>query len=182
MVQLRERLGFAREASGERGVMTDAGRKNFQRHQAVQFLLPRLVNRAHAALADKFKDFELREQRRQFGNRRRLERWCLSAHGGLVGTLFQEAGGAESGKCASRQWRAALRTFRDVRRGHFGATHTPNPEANHDGCYRKKLENIQHSTSNAQHPMERGHSIIGCSTLGVGCWMFPMHHRSRNPP
>ena len=61
MIQLSQRLGFAREASGERGVMADARRKNLQRHQAVQFFLPCLVNRAHAALADEFQDFELRE-------------------------------------------------------------------------------------------------------------------------
>ena len=112
MIQLRERPGFAREAPGERGVAADAGRKNFQRHEAVQFLLPRLVNRAHAALADEFQDFELREQRRQFGDGRRLERRRLPARGGFVGrALFQQAGGAKPGERAGRQRRAALRTF-----------------------------------------------------------------------
>src|SRR5437763_289583 len=36
--------------------------------------------------------------------------------------------------------------------------------------------NIQHPTSNVQHPMAQawsgGVSFIGCSMLGVGCWMF----------
>jgi hypothetical protein len=136
MIQFRERPGFARKAFGKGGVAANAGRKDFQRHQPVQFLLPRLIDRAHAALADELKNFELRKQRRQFGNGWRMERRRLSARGGLVGrALFQQTGGAKPGECAGWQRRAALRTFRDVRRGHWGATHTPIPEANHDRCY-----------------------------------------------
>ena len=38
-----------------------SGRQDFQGDDAVQFLLPGLVNRAHAALADEFEDLQLRE-------------------------------------------------------------------------------------------------------------------------
>ena len=79
MIELRQRLGFAGEAFGKRGVVADAGRQNFQRDDAVQFLLPRLVNRAHAALADEFEDFELRKLGGEFGDGRRLKR-RLSSH------------------------------------------------------------------------------------------------------
>ena len=138
MIQLRQRLGFAGEAFGERGVIADAGRKNLERDDAVQFLLPRLVNRAHAALADEFEDFELGKFRGEFGDGRRLERRRLPARGGFVGcALFQQAGGTKPGERAGGQRGAALRTFWRVGRVHFGATHIPNPEANHDGCYRE---------------------------------------------
>ena len=75
----------------------------------------------------------------QFGDRRRIKRSGWSAGDGVLRrALFQQAGGAESGERADGQRRAALRTFRGVCRGriHFGFIHTPNPEANHDGCYR----------------------------------------------
>src|ERR1051325_11409867 len=32
--------------------------------------------------------------------------------------------------------------------------------------------NIQHPTSNTQHPMAAQTTLIGCSMLDVGCWMF----------
>jgi predicted GH43/DUF377 family glycosyl hydrolase len=32
--------------------------------------------------------------------------------------------------------------------------------------------NIQHPTSNAQHPIQRREQVIGYSMLDVGCWMF----------
>src|ERR1035437_8274501 len=32
--------------------------------------------------------------------------------------------------------------------------------------------NIQHPTSNAQHPIQRREQVVGCSMLDVGCWMF----------
>ena len=73
MIQLGQRLGFAGETFGKRGIIADAGRENLQRDDAVQLFLARLVNRAHAAFADEFEDFQLRKQRREFGNGRRIE-------------------------------------------------------------------------------------------------------------
>ena len=32
--------------------------------------------------------------------------------------------------------------------------------------------NIEHPTSNAQHPIMAQTRVLGCSMLGVGCWMF----------
>ena len=66
MIQFCQRLGFAGEASGKRGVAADAGRKNFQGDNPVQFLLADFIDRAHAALADEFQNFELRELPGQF--------------------------------------------------------------------------------------------------------------------
>src|SRR2546425_46764 len=34
------------------------------------------------------------------------------------------------------------------------------------------MKNIQHPTSNIQHPMVGVRALIGCSMLDVGCWMF----------
>ena len=79
MIELRQRLGLAGEALGKRGIVADAGRQNFQRDDAVQLFLPRLIDRAHAALADEFEDFELRKfQRREFGDGRRIETAAVS--------------------------------------------------------------------------------------------------------
>src|SRR5208282_5942018 len=74
MIQFRQRPGFAGEAFGKRRVFANPGWKNFQSDDPVQLLLSRLVNRAHAAFADEFEDFKLREQRREFGEGWRVER------------------------------------------------------------------------------------------------------------
>jgi len=65
MVQFRQGLGFARKALGKSAVLPNAGRQNFQRHHAVKFLLPRLVNRTHATPPDQLDDVQLRKQPRQ---------------------------------------------------------------------------------------------------------------------
>ena len=54
------------KANGECGIITDAGRKNFQGDDAVQLFLPRPINGAHAAFADESEDFQLREKLRDF--------------------------------------------------------------------------------------------------------------------
>ena len=63
MVQPGQRLGFAGEAFGKARVVPDARRQDLERHDAVQLLLPRLIDRAHAAAADELEDFELRKLR-----------------------------------------------------------------------------------------------------------------------
>ena len=73
VVQFCQSLGFTGETIRKSGCLTNGGRQDFQRHDAVKFLLADLVNRAHAAFADEFEDFKLREMRREFINRRRLE-------------------------------------------------------------------------------------------------------------
>ena len=66
VVQLRQRLGLAGEAVGKLLRLTDGGRQDFQGDDAVEILLPDLVNRAHAAFSDEFEDFKLRENGREF--------------------------------------------------------------------------------------------------------------------
>jgi hypothetical protein len=59
------------------------------------------------------------------------------------------------GKIAARQTRAkALEWSAELR---FGV---------------QQRENIEHPTSNAQHPMNGSKAIIGSSMLNVECWMF----------
>jgi len=65
--------GFARETFGKCRVIADAGRKDFQRHQAVELFLPRLINRSHAAFADEFEDFQLRKFRGELADGGRIE-------------------------------------------------------------------------------------------------------------
>ena len=67
MVQPGQRLGFAREPFGELAVPILFLGQDFERDEAVQARLPRLVHHAHAAAAEAFEDFQLREQRRDFG-------------------------------------------------------------------------------------------------------------------
>ena len=45
--------------SAKAGVAADLRRQDLQRHQAVELLLPGLVDRAHAAPADEFQDLQL---------------------------------------------------------------------------------------------------------------------------
>ena len=99
MIELGQRLGFAGEAFGKRGIPADAGRKNLQGHNAVQLLLPGLIDRAHAALADEFQNFQLGKLRAQllrFGRdeARRLFRRVGVGAGGK--RAFHQAFGAEA--------------------------------------------------------------------------------------
>src|SRR5688572_13804008 len=41
----------------------------------------------------------------------------------------------------------------------------------------KTLGNIEHPTSNTQHPKMAQLETIGCSMLDVGCWMFSLGWR-----
>ena len=59
MAQFGERAGFAAEAAGEIQVAAGARCEDFQGDEAIERRLARLVNRAHAALADDFEDFQL---------------------------------------------------------------------------------------------------------------------------
>ena len=59
MVQPGQRTRLAGEPLGECFVLADLGRQDFQRHQAVELLLAGLVDRPHAALAQKLEDFQL---------------------------------------------------------------------------------------------------------------------------
>jgi len=95
MIELGERLCLAREPLGKRRRHADAARQNLDRDEAVEFLLSRLVHCAHAAFADEFENFQLREKPAEFRRRRRYE------FGGRFGAgvhraLLEQAGGAES--------------------------------------------------------------------------------------
>ena len=70
-----ERLRLARKTLREFRVVDPLGRQKFQRYKSVQGLLPRLVNDAHAAPAEAFKDLQLGEMRGDlFRRQRRLRR------------------------------------------------------------------------------------------------------------
>ena len=73
VLKAREGARLAREALGEARVARDGGRQNLERDQSVEPRLPRLVDGAHAALADQFEDLELRKERAQVVYCRRRE-------------------------------------------------------------------------------------------------------------
>ena len=73
MVQARQGAGFAVEPLGKARVAGRGRRQDLQRHQPVQAGLARLIDGAHAALADELKDFELGKQLGDVRNRRRHE-------------------------------------------------------------------------------------------------------------
>ncbi len=52
---------LASEPLGEDGIAPSRRGQDFQGHDAVERLLPRPIDRAHAATAQKFQDVELRE-------------------------------------------------------------------------------------------------------------------------
>jgi hypothetical protein len=63
------------------------------------------------------------------------------------------------------------------RAGELSACLPPDPEQHWERMPPKHVSrvvllNIQHPTSNAQHPMNGQLRGIGCSVLAVGCWMF----------
>ena len=74
MAELRQRAGFAGEALGKIQVAAGTRRQDFQRDEPVQRRLARLIDRAHAALADEFEDFELGKKFGEVGNGGRRER------------------------------------------------------------------------------------------------------------
>ena len=61
MVEPRQRLRLARETLGKARVFLLLAGQDFQRHEAVEPRLARLIDHAHAAAAQAFKDFQLRE-------------------------------------------------------------------------------------------------------------------------
>ena len=71
MVQPGECLGFTREPLGEVRILLFFACQDFQRDKAVQAWLACLVHDAHATTTEAFDDFQLREQRCDFGGRGR---------------------------------------------------------------------------------------------------------------
>ena len=61
MIQASQRPGFAGESFGKRRILGRFGRNDLQRHHPVQIFLARFIDRAHAAAAEQFQNFELRE-------------------------------------------------------------------------------------------------------------------------
>ncbi len=112
MVELGKGLGFAGETLGKRRVIANARRQDFQRDDTIQLLLPCLVNRAHAAFADKFENVQLGEQRCEFRDGRRTERGLFCVGDSVRRrTHFKQTGGTKAGKRSGREQRPALRTF-----------------------------------------------------------------------
>ena len=70
--------GLAGESLSERGPITDAVWQDLQRDDPVQLCLSCLVNRPHAAFANKLQDLQLREQRRKIGDGRGIELAALA--------------------------------------------------------------------------------------------------------
>src|SRR5262249_42875299 len=92
VVELGEGAGFAVETFGETGAAGGLG-EDFEGDDAVEGILPGLVDGAHAAFADEGENFKLREETGDFFDGGRLERRGGWFGGGIGGALFQEAGG-----------------------------------------------------------------------------------------
>ena len=110
MVQGRQRLRLAREAFGEFPVAHALRRQEFERDEAVQRPLPRLVNHPHAAAPETFENLKLRKVGRQFLRRERFPRLgrlrvrLRRRHG-----LGHQTARTQAGRRRRRQGRAALR-------------------------------------------------------------------------
>ena len=66
VIQRCERMGFFFKPCGKLRIVCTLWSEQFQRDEAVQRLLPRLVNYAHPTAAEAFENLELREVRREF--------------------------------------------------------------------------------------------------------------------
>ena len=73
MAEPGQGAGFASKAFGKGRIATPLGRQDLDSHLAIQLDLPGPVDGAHAALADQFLDFELREKGSQIGWRWRAQ-------------------------------------------------------------------------------------------------------------
>ncbi len=107
--------GFAGEAVGEGWIFADRGREDFQRHEAVEPLLARLVDDAHPAAADQRQDFQVRKKRGQLLRRRRRAsgragQAIFAARCLCFQPSLQQASRTKSLRSVGRQLRAALRT------------------------------------------------------------------------
>ena len=116
MAQSSQGLGFAQEALGETRVGPFVRSEDLQRHQAVELRLARLVNDTHAAAAQAFEDFQLREVLGDLGRSEgRLEHFCaVQAEVAGVG-----GGGEAHAHYAARA--KALRRARGQRQATLGA-------------------------------------------------------------
>ena len=113
MAQRGQRLRFAREPFGKFRVIHPFRREQFQCDQTVQGFLPRLVNHAHAAATEKFKNFELRKMRGDlFGRQRGLRGGRVVGENGFrLQIQRHETMGAQPGGRVLFEKRTALRTF-----------------------------------------------------------------------
>ena len=112
MIQFRERAGFAGEATGKIQVAARPRRENLQSDEPVQRRLAGFIDRAHAALADEFKNFQLRKKFLQFGERRRRERRSSRRRTAFSrDAALQQASRAKSFRHVRFQFRAALRAL-----------------------------------------------------------------------
>src|SRR5208337_2839566 len=105
---------LAGKSVGELRIIHTLRREQFERNKAVQRLLPRLIDHAHAAAPETFQDFELRKMWRDLvGRQWRLCNGLLAGEGGLGPEVERhEAAWAKAGGRVGRQRRATLRTFR----------------------------------------------------------------------
>ena len=110
MVQPGQGARLAAEPLREIRIAPRGGGKHLERDPAVQSRLPGLVDRAHAALPEQFDDFQVREERRDLGHRRR-GLTAIRRGGDCFGgkALLEQTGGAKSAH-AGRQRSAALGT------------------------------------------------------------------------
>ena len=136
MVQTRQSPRFAVEPFGEARATRHRRGQYFQCHQPVQLRLSRLVNRSHAALAEKPQNFEPRKKLLDLFHRRRQE----AGHGGLEAHLrllpagkagFHQALRAKSHGHVRRQRLLATRTNFDcfhVLRLFYALLRNPSPK------------------------------------------------------
>ena len=113
MVQRGQRLCFTREPLGKLGILHPFWREEFQCHETVQGFLPRLIDHAHAAATEKFKDFELRKIRGDlFGRQWWLHgRRVVRENGFRLQVQRHETMGTKPCGCILLEKRTALRTF-----------------------------------------------------------------------
>ena len=105
-----EEAAFALETGGEGGVGAEVGREEFEGDEAIELGLAGLEDVAHAAGADEFEDFELREGGGDLvtGGRRGARSGSAAGLGGFSDG-GEEAGGAEALRGVGGQGGVALR-------------------------------------------------------------------------
>jgi hypothetical protein len=100
MIEFGQGLGFPSEAFGKGGMLLGFHRQDFQGHDSIQTRLAGFIDHAHAAHAEQFDDFQLRELRRQLGRVRRN----ASCRRGFCQRVDVDGGTRRPVRCRARLW------------------------------------------------------------------------------
>jgi len=109
MIEQRERMSFLFKSRGELWIVRTLRREEFQRDEAIQRLLSRLVNHTHTTATEAFENIELRKVRSEFFRGEHWDWRLIIASLGWLDDLSHEAArhrlsGTSTGRSEPQWW------------------------------------------------------------------------------